>query len=102
MNAAWSFDRHTAVRPAGEGRFDAVLSDRFSVGPVPNGGYQMAVLARSISRVVPHPHPLVLSTFFVDRCAAGPAQIRVDPLRIGKASSSVTASLLQSFRRAPS
>jgi acyl-CoA thioesterase len=86
------FDEDTAVSEDGTitltGRWDGS-------GGVVNGGYQMAVCAKALARVMPYPDPLVISGFFLRSGTPGPATVRTEVLRAGGSLSFGAATLAQ-------
>ncbi|GGF54781.1 hypothetical protein GCM10011519_30880 [Marmoricola endophyticus] len=93
------FDRDTDVRPTvEEGRYEADLSAGWTVGGGLNGGYLMATLGRAVSRRardLGHPDPLALSAYFLSAATPGPAQARVEVLRAGRGTSTLSGTLTQ-------
>lgn len=95
------FDDATAVRDRGDGRvFDVVIDPGWTVGPKPNGGYLLALLARAAGAgaVVAgstHRDPLAATAHFLSAPDPGPAEVHVAPLRIGRGASQMRASLEQ-------
>jgi acyl-CoA thioesterase len=89
------FDEDTAVSPDGE----VTLTGRWNgIAGVVNGGYEMAVCAKALAWVMPHPDPLVISGFFLRPGIPGPATVRTDLLRAGRSMSFGTAALMQDGR----
>jgi hypothetical protein len=84
---ASGFDRATAVRETGPGRFAADVDPVWSIGGRPNGGYLMAVAARAALGVAgpSHPDPLAVSASFPSSPVPGPVEIEVEPVRRGRA-----------------
>jgi hypothetical protein len=102
------FDVATAVRRRGgdgaRASYDADLDPDWRIGTKPNGGYLLAVLARaalhaSAHAEVAHPHPIAVSAHFLAAPDAGPMQVDVEMLRIGRSASQLRASLLADGRR---
>ncbi len=103
------FDSATAVRrQPGDGavhRYDAELDPEWRIGTKPNGGYLLAVLARAAVDVAAsagaagHPHPTAVSAHFLAAPDAGPAQVEVAVLRLGRSASQLRASLIADGRR---
>jgi len=86
------FDEDTAVSEDGA----VFLSGRWDgSGGVVNGGYQMAVCAKALARLMSHPDPLVISGFFLRPGSHGPATVRTELLRTGDSLSFGTATLVQ-------
>jgi hypothetical protein len=56
----------------------------WSIGPRPNGGYLMALIARAAVEASPHPDPLAISAQFLRPPSFGPGVVEVDDLRIGR------------------
>ena len=78
MSAATEFDRHTDVRPLGEGRFAVNLDAGWAVGAGLNGGYQLSVVGNAIRAALPQqPDPIVLSAYYLAPAQAGPATVEV-------------------------
>src|SRR5215813_8341084 len=49
MRRTFDFDRETAVRPVGDGRYEAVLDRAWCVHRGPNGGYLAAIVLRALT-----------------------------------------------------
>ncbi|HEY8548189.1 MAG TPA: thioesterase family protein [Acidimicrobiales bacterium] len=93
------FDEDTEVEARGDGVFDARLTGRWnSLGGVVNGGYYVAVALRALGRVLPHPDPLVVSSFFHRPGKPGPIELHTDVARRGRRLSTGTVRLLQDGR----
>jgi acyl-Coa thioesterase superfamily protein/acyl-CoA thioesterase superfamily protein len=86
----------TAVRPAGAGRYEAVLDGQWRIGTKPNGGYLLAVLARAAVEAAgpEHPHPAAVSAHYLAAPEAGPAVVEVEMLRRGRSAAQLRATLL--------
>jgi acyl-CoA thioesterase len=80
----FEFDEDTEVRKDGPGRFAARVSDRWSIGPVPNGGYVMALALRAVERSVTPPHPLSVTGHFMRPTAPGDVEIQVEVVKAGR------------------
>jgi hypothetical protein len=99
--AQFEFDRDTAVRDRGDGRsFDVHVDAGWTVGPKPNGGYLLAILARAAGAAVEaagaeHPHPLGATAHYLRAPDAGPAEVEVEVLRLGRGASQARATLIQ-------
>jgi hypothetical protein len=85
----------SAVRRTAEGRYQAQLDPQWSIGGKPNGGYLLAILARAaVDAAGPsHPHPTAVSAHYLSAPPAGPAQVLVERLRIGRSAAQLRASL---------
>lgn len=98
---SFEFDRATAVHDRGDGTtFDLDVDAGWTVGPKPNGGYLLAAAARAAAAAVvaggaAHPHPLAATAHYLRAPDAGPAEIVVDVLRLGRGASQARASLVQ-------
>lgn len=88
-------DRDTALRPIGEGRFEAEISDRWGIYGIPNGGYLATLATRALAEVLPHPDPFTLGAHFLSPTKPGPAIIEVEVLRAGRGHSTGVAKLMQ-------
>lgn len=106
--ASGGFDEATAVKSVGDGaasaaanvtagvgRYEAQIVDRYSIGPVPNGGYLMSLVQRAISERLPGRTPLTLTTHFLRPALIAPARVDVEVLKEGKRYATVRARLWQ-------
>jgi hypothetical protein len=97
------FHLATAVDAAGEGRFTTAIDDGWTVGPKPNGGYLLAILARAAGDACvagggAHRDPLAATAHYLWAPDPGPAEVTVDVLRTGRSASHVRATLAQGER----
>ena len=92
------FDADTEVVRRDDGSFAAELSDRWSVGDKPNGGYLLAVALRAISDELAHPDPLTVTAHYLRAPVPGPVDIEVEKVREGRTLSTATARMIQGDR----
>jgi acyl-CoA thioesterase len=90
------FDTDTAIDRLAEGAYAAELTDRWSIGHVPNGGYTMAVALRALLRGLDRPDPLTVTAHFLRPAEPGPAELDVETVRAGRSAAIGTVSLHQS------
>jgi acyl-CoA thioesterase len=90
-----AFDEATALTPIAPGRWSARLSERFNIGPVPNGGYVMSIaLAAAVERFAGR-DPLTLTTHFLRPAEPGDAELELEELKEGKRYASAMVRLTQ-------
>jgi acyl-CoA thioesterase len=89
------FDADTAVVAAGEGRWTAVLTDRWDTPNGPNGGYSLATAVRAIGEALPHPDPFAVSATYLRPVRHGDADLAVEVVRSGRRLSVGEARLVQ-------
>ncbi|TDB83166.1 thioesterase family protein [Actinomadura sp. KC216] len=94
------FGAATAVEPAGEGRYGAVLDAGYLIGEALNGGYLMAVLDRAAVAASPHAHPVSTAVTFHRVAVPGPAEVIVEPRKEGRTAATFRVSLVQDGRTA--
>ena len=90
-----SFANDSAITQIADDRWSCHLSERWCVGPIPNGGYIMAVVARAMSAALPHKDPMSINGFYLAATGVGPAEIVVEVLREGGSTSFATARIYQ-------
>jgi acyl-CoA thioesterase len=96
-----AFDADTAVIGAGDGVYDATISDRWSVPRGPNGGYIAALMLRAFAAEVGDPDraPRSLTLHYLRPPVPGePAQVHVAVERAGRTLTSLSARLVQGGR----
>jgi hypothetical protein len=94
----YAYDRAIAVRPTGEQSYAADLDPGWVVGGGLNGGYLLAVIGNAIRTHLAdagHPDPYTVSAYYLSASRPGPATVRIDPLRTGRGTSTVSATLSQ-------
>jgi acyl-CoA thioesterase len=72
-----------------------VITDRWSIGAAPNGGYVAMIATRAIAASLPQPDPFSVTTHFLRVARPGPAEIAVEVVRAGKGHSTAEARLIQ-------
>ncbi|MEV4926750.1 thioesterase family protein [Streptomyces roseoverticillatus] len=89
------FDRDTALTPRGPGVHDAALPAGWTIGGAVNGGFLLALLGRGLAAELPHPDPFTVTAHYLSVSRPGPALVRTQTVRTGRALSTGQASLLQ-------
>ena len=92
---AYELDADTAVTRIGPGRWRGEISERWSIGPYPNGGYVLLVGLAAIRQELPHPDPFTVTAHFFTPTAHGPIDVEVERIRSGRAHSTAMARMLQ-------
>jgi hypothetical protein len=98
------FDVATTVHARADGTtFDTSIDAGFTVGGKANGGYLLALAGRAAGEALTaagsaHRDPLAATVHFVGTPDAGPAEIEVVVLRVGRGASQVRVSLQQQGR----
>jgi len=90
-----SFLSDSAIKQIADDRWSCHLGERWCVGPIPNGGYVMAIVARAMSAALPHKDPMSINGFYLAATQVGPAEISVEVLRKGGSTSFATARIYQ-------
>lgn len=91
-------DRDTELVPVAEGRFRAHITDGWSIGSAPNGGYLAVITTRAIAAVVAQPDPFSVTTHYLSVARPGDAEVVVEVVRAGRGHSTAEARLLQDGR----
>jgi acyl-CoA thioesterase len=96
-----AFERDTAVAPAGDGVWQATISDQWAVPRGPNGGYIAALVLRALQDAVGDadraPRSLTLH-YLRPPVPAQPATIAVTVERAGRSLTTLSARLIQDDR----
>ncbi len=89
------FTQDTAVTYI-DGTGHITISDQWSIGDKPNGGYLVAVVLNAMQQRVAHPDPISVTTHFSRPTSEGlAATIEVEVIRTGRTTSLVTGILYQ-------
>jgi acyl-CoA thioesterase len=75
------FDQDTAISQVSELVWQADLNIGWCVGPVPNGGYVLAIGAKVLSAALPHKDPLTTSAYYFAPTHAGPIECQVEIIK---------------------
>jgi acyl-CoA thioesterase len=99
--AGTEFDRATALEPLGGGAYAGAVDAGWFAGRGPNGGYLAAIVLRAMVAEVgdPEREPRSLTCHYLRAPAAGPIHVDVTIERAGRATSTVTARLVQDERQ---
>lgn len=94
----FAFIEDTAVTRHGEDAFDGTVTDRWSIGGRPNGGYLMGIVLNALGQSLDHPDPLTSTGHFLSPADPGPAQITVKVWKRGRSVSTAVGVLRQGER----
>lgn len=90
------FDLDTAVEPTGRPDcYAATVTDRWSVGPAPNGGYLLAIAVRALLASSAHPDPLTVTAHYYRPPVPGPVTVEVERVCAGRSVGHLAARLRQ-------
>ncbi len=89
------FNQATQIERVADNHWRASLSEHWCVGPVPNGGYLLAIMGRVLSEALTHIDPSTLNAFYLAPTQVGSCDIKVELLRQGGSTSFAMARLYQ-------
>jgi acyl-CoA thioesterase len=90
-----ALDTDVAIEPAGPGRWQGRLSERWNIGIGINGGYLASFLLSGLRAESPAPDPLTMTVHYVQRPVPGRAVITTEIVRVGRTHATVSARLEQ-------
>jgi acyl-CoA thioesterase len=77
------FARDTAISQVSPGHWQGNLVPGWRIGPVPNGGYVLAIAGRALSEALPHADPLNAHIMYTAPLEMGTVDLFIDVLREG-------------------
>jgi acyl-CoA thioesterase len=93
-----AFEEDTAVKAQGDGVYAGIVSDRWSIGGRPNGGYLMGIVLRAIAEESGMAEPLTTTAHFLAPADPGPTLVSVEMVKKGRTVSTARATLSQGAR----
>jgi acyl-CoA thioesterase len=94
----YELDADTQVTRVAPGHWRGNVSDRWSIGPYPNGGYILLIAMSAIREELEHPDPFTVTAHYFTPTTHGPVDIEVERVRGGRAHSTAMARMLQDGR----
>ncbi|HKX74246.1 MAG TPA: thioesterase family protein [Acidimicrobiia bacterium] len=94
-----AFEEDTAVTAEGSGVYRALVTDRWSIGGRPNGGYLMGIVLRAIAEESGMTEPLTTTAHFLAPADPGPTMVSVEMVKKGRTVSTARATLSQGDRQ---
>ncbi|MDX1693796.1 MAG: thioesterase family protein [Ketobacteraceae bacterium] len=88
----------TRVTKVSDTLWKGVVTPRWNIGAIPNGGYLMGIAVNVIREGLPHPDPLTITGHYIDRGEAGDCDIAFENIREGRSVSTGCARLIQGGR----
>jgi len=95
VHAMTALDDATALTRESELDFSVEVSDAWSIGPIPNGGYLMALGAKALGALLDHPDPLTVTARYARPATPGPAEVRCEIIKRGRTQSAAVAKIVQ-------
>ncbi|TDC09814.1 thioesterase family protein [Nonomuraea longispora] len=89
------FDEATQAIRVDDNTYDVCLDPGYGIGGPLNGGYLLAVIMRAAAQASPFDHPVTTSAQFLKAPVPGPAQIVIEPLKVGRTAAFARATLVQ-------
>ncbi len=89
------FRQDSAVEKIADLHWRGHLCDDWCIGPVPNGGYVLAVAARALSEALPHRDPLTINAYYIASPDLGPIECHIEVLRRGGSTSFAMVKMVQ-------
>lgn len=98
MESPYEIDRDSEVRRIGDHLWRGEVSDRWSIGPYPNGGYVLTIALNAVRQELPHPDPFTVTAHYLSPMQHAPVDVEVEVIRSGRAHSTAMARMLQDGR----
>jgi acyl-CoA thioesterase len=92
------FGSSSAVRPSGDGRYEAEVAPGWDIAGAANGGYLLATTARALTDATGRPDPVTVTAHYLSPGAPGPALIDTTVVRAGRRFATASATLVAGDR----
>jgi acyl-CoA thioesterase len=89
------FDDAVATKEISENHFQSRISERYNIGPIPNGGYVMTVALAAMLKKFPGRQPLTTTMHYLRPTAVGDIDVVVEIVKRGKRYDTGAARLIQ-------
>jgi acyl-CoA thioesterase len=89
------FDDDVRVVRVREHVYSATVSPRWNVGPIPNGGYLLAIAANAMGEVVPGRDVRTITVHFLRPAKNAPVEVHVEPVKVGRRFATLAAKMIQ-------
>jgi acyl-CoA thioesterase len=73
----------------------AEITDNWSLGGIPNGGYLMAMAAKAMAGYIPHKDPVTVTGHFPGKVVAGEALLKTEIIKQGRSFTTAATKLVQ-------
>jgi acyl-CoA thioesterase len=93
-----SFASATAVQRIEPGRYSATVAEGWDIAGNANGGYLLAILARSVAAETGKPDPVTITGHYLAPARPGPVTVNVGVRRAGKRHATAVADLIAGDR----
>jgi acyl-CoA thioesterase len=93
--AQFELDIDTALEQGAPGSYGGCLTSRWDVGGGMNGGYLATFCLRAVLAESRLPDPISMTLHYLSRPEPGPAQVKVEALRVGRGHASFRFDLVQ-------
>jgi len=80
----YELDADSQLQAMGNGAFRSAVTDRFSIGSAPNGGYLAFIALRAALATTPHPDPFSVTTHYLATARPGEVTLNVESVRTGR------------------
>src|SRR5688572_26776611 len=94
----YEFDEDTRVERIAPGSYRGSVTERWSIGPVPNGGYVLAIGLAALGDALERPDLLTVTAHYLRPAAVGPVEIGVEVVKVGRHYATGAARLIQRDR----
>lgn len=91
----YEFDQDTAVHAVTAGVYEGIITPRWNIGSVPNGGYVLAVGMAALRAALPSPDPLSVTAHYLRPSVPGPVRIAVETIKVGRRYTTAMARMTQ-------
>ena len=92
------FDQDTQIKKSDDPHlYRAQFNKRWATRSICNGGYVMAIAARAMEDILPHPHPLPITGYYLDKSEPCDTEIHVESIREGRNVSTAAAKISECF-----
>lgn len=95
MTSSSHFHQALHLSTISDGVLGTEITEGWDVRGNPHGGFLLALVSEAMATVVPQAHPLAIAATYLAPPAFGPAQLHVEPVRVGKRQSTASVRLVQ-------